>query len=259
MSAHNSILNIGRDVITLTGRNLIKYTRLPQLLVFSTIQPVMFMLLFTYVFGGALKTGTRDYISYLLPGILVQTVLFGSMQTGISLAEDLARGIIDRFRSLPMAQSAILAARTFTDVVRNLFVISLMTGVGFIIGFRIHHGIAHFLGGLCLVLLFGYAFSWISATIGLFVKDVETAQVAGFIWVFPLVFASSIFVPVQTMPSWLQAFAKHTPITATANSMRALTLGLPAGDYVQQALLWVAGLLVVFIPLAVYAYNKKKG
>ncbi len=247
------------DILAITQRNLIKYTRLPQLIIFSTIQPIMFMLLFTYVFGGAIKTSTGSYIAYLLPGILVQTVLFGSMQTGVSLAEDLSRGIIDRFRSLPITQSAILAARTLTDVVRNIFVIFLMTLVGFIVGFRIEHGVLHFLGGLLIVLCFGFAFSWISACIGLSVKDVETAQVAGFIWVFPLVFASSIFVPVDSMPSWLQVFAKHTPITATANAVRALTLGQPAGDFALQALLWIFGLLAVFIPLAVISYNKRKG
>ncbi len=254
------MFTIFSDTLAITQRNLVKYTRLPQLMVFSTIQPVMFMLLFTYVFGGAIRAsiGTANYISYLLPGIVVQTVLFGSMQTGVSLAEDLSRGIIDRFRSLPMTQSAILAARTFTDVVRNIFVITLMTLIGFVIGFRIEHGVLHYIAGMGIALGFGFAFSWISACIGMSVKDVETAQVAGFIWVFPLVFASSIFVPVKTMPVWLQTFARNTPITATANAVRALTLGAPAGEYVVRALAWIGLLLVIFIPLAVMAYHRRK-
>ncbi len=244
------------DIIAVTKRNLKHYTRLPQLIVFSTIQPIMFLLLFTYVFGGAIKTNTANYIVYLLPGIIVQTVLFGSMQTGISLAEDMTKGMIDRFRSLPMAPSALLAGRTLTDIIRNIFVMILMVIAGFIIGFRIEHGFFHFLLGFSLALLFGYAFSWIAATIGLAVKNVETAQVAGFIWIFPLVFASSIFVPVETMPVWLQAFAKHTPITITVNAVRALFLGQPYGTALWQSLLWIAAILAVFVSLAVYKYKK---
>lgn len=246
------------DTIAIIWRNLIQYRRLPQLIVFSTIQPVMFLLLFTYVFGGAIKTDFHNYISYLLPGIIVQTVLFGSMQTGIGLAADLQKGMIDRFRSLPMAHSAILAGRTITDTIRNIFVVVLMVAVGMIIGFRIEHGIPQFLLALLLTLVFGFAFSWISACIGMMVKDVETAQVAGFIWVFPLVFASSIFVPIESMPVWLQSFARHTPITATVDAVRALSLGQDAAPLIWPAVLWIAGLLLVFAPLAVYFYNKKQ-
>lgn len=246
------------DIIAIMRRNLIRYTRLPQLIVFSTIQPVMFMLLFTYVFGGAIQTDFHSYLAYLLPGILVQTVLFGSVQTGVSLAEDMSKAMIDRFRSLPMAHSAILAGRTLTDVVRNTFVIILMVLVGLAIGYRIAHGFLAFLLAIVLTLFFGFAFSWVAAAIGLLVKDVETAQVAGFVWIFPLVFASSIFVPISTMPTWLQAFAKHTPITATVNAVRALSLGQAAGTYIWQSLLWILGMLVVFVPLAVYSYNRKK-
>jgi ABC transporter DrrB family efflux protein len=251
------IANATSDIFAVTRRNLVKYTRLPQLVVFSTIQPVMFMLLFTYVFGGAIKSNFHSYLAYLLPGIIVQTVLFGSVQTGVSLAEDMTRGMIDRFRSLPMAHSAVLAGRTLTDVVRNAFVIVLIVTVGLIIGYRIEHGLGAFLLAVVLTLLFGFAFSWVSATIGLLVKDVETAQVAGFVWIFPLVFASSIFVPIETMPTWLQAFAKNTPITATVNAVRALSLGQASGTYIWYALLWIAALLVFFVPVAVYAYNRK--
>lgn len=244
------------DIAAMVKRNLIRYIRLPQLLVFSTIQPVMFLLLFAYVFGGAITTPGSNYINYLIPGIIVQTVIFGSTNTGIGLAEDLAKGIIDRFRSLPMARSAVLAGRTISDTFRNIFVVLLMVLVGFLIGFRLQGSILHALEALGLTLLFGFAFSWISAAIGMAVKNVETAQVAGFIWVFPLVFASSIFVPVATMPTWLQHFAKISPITVTVNTVRALTLNLPLTDDWWKALLWVGGILLVFIPLAVSKYRK---
>lgn len=244
------------DVTVMTKRNLLRYRRLPQLIVFSTIQPVMFVLLFAYVFGGAINIPGVSYINYLLPGILVQTVLFGSMQTGVGLADDMSRGMIDRFRSLPMARSAVLAGRTITESIRNIFVIALMVGVGYIIGFRVEHGIGQFLLAVLLTILFGFAFSWVSATIGLAVKNVETAQVAGFIWVFPLAFASSIFVPVQTMKSGLKVFAEHNPITYVVNVVRALSLGTPVGNDIWYALAWIFGLLIVFMPLAVHRYRK---
>lgn len=237
-------------------RNVIRYRRTPQLLVFSTIQPVMFLLLFTYVFGGAIATGASSYINFLLPGILVQTVLFGAMQTGIGLVDDLSKGMIDRFRSLPMARSAVLAGRTITDMLRNLFVIFLMTFVGFLIGFRIDHGFFHFLGAVLLMTLFGFAFSWVSATIGLAVKTPETAQVAGFIWVFPLAFGSSIFVPVASMSKVIRVFAEHNPITYVANTTRALTLGTPIGNNLWFALIWIAAIMLVFVPLGIRSYRK---
>jgi len=245
------------DIGVMTKRNMMSYVRLPQLLVFSTIQPVMFLLLFAYVFGGAINTPGTDYINFLIPGIIVQTVIFGSTMTGVGLASDLSKGMIDRFRSLPMARSAVLAGRTISDTIRNIFVVLLMTGVGYIIGFRFQGGFLHALEALAITVLFGFAFSWISATIGLLVREVETAQVAGFVWVFPLVFASSIFVPVESMPAWLEAFAKHSPITVTVNTVRALTLGhsVNSSDF-WQTLAWIAGMLIVFIPLAVYRYRK---
>jgi len=244
------------DIIVMTRRNLLRYRRLPQLLIFSSVQPVMFVLLFAYVFGGAIKTGSVNYISYLLPGILVQTVLFGSMQTGVGLAEDLTKGMIDRFRSLPMDRSAVLAGRTITESLRNVFVIILMTIVGIIIGFRIDHGLLNFVLAMLLTVFFGFAFSWVSATIGMAVKNVETAQVAGFIWVFPLAFASSIFVPVQTMSAGVRAFAEHNPVSYTVNVVRALSLGTPVGNDLWWALGWILGILIVFVPLAINRYRK---
>lgn len=244
------------DISVMTWRNLIRYRRIPQLLVFSTIQPVMFLLLFTYVFGGAIRTGTPDYIQFLLPGILVQTVLFGAMMTGVGLADDLTKGMIDRFRSLPMARSAVLAGRTITDMLRNLFVVLLMLVVGYLIGFRVQNGLFDLLAAVSLMLAFGFAFSWISATIGLAVKSVETTQVAGFIWVFPLAFGSSIFVPTQTMAKGIRIFAEHNPITYTANAVRALLLGLPVGNNVWYSLGWIAAILAVFIFLGVRQYRR---
>lgn len=246
------------DILAITGRNLRMYTRLPQLLVFSTIQPVMFVLLFTYVFGGAISTSTPGihYIQFLLPGVFIQTVVFGSTQTGVGLADDLSRGIIDRFRSLPMARSAVLAGRTLCDTVRNLFVVGLMTSVGTLIGFRFQAGLVRALGALSLAVLLGFAFSWISAFIGLAVRQTEAVQVAGFVWLFPLIFASSAFVPLQTMPGWLQAFAKVSPITVSVDAVRALTQGGPFVASLLQSLGWILAILAVFVPLAVQRYRR---
>ncbi len=249
------------DILTITWRNMLRYVRLPQLLVFSTIQPVMFLLLFNFVFGGAIPVGEIDYTTYLLPGIFAQVVLFGSVQTGVGLAEDLSRGMIDRFRSLPMARSAVLAGRTLSDVVRNAFVVLLMTGVGYLLGFRFQGGFLAALGAIGLILLLGLAFSWLSAFVGLTVKDTETAQAAGFLFVFPFIFASSAFVPVETMPGWLQVFVRWQPVTNIIDAVRALTLGgLPGRDTtteVLQALAWVAVMLLVFVPLSVRRYRRR--
>src|SRR3989344_6273799 len=243
------------DIWVMTMRNLVRYVRLPQLLIFSTIQPVMFLLLFAYVFGGAINTGL-NYINFLIPGIIVQTVIFGSTQTGVGLADDLSRGLIDRFRSLPMARSAVLAGRTITEILRNVFVLFLMTIVGYFIGFRIENGFGNFLLAMSITLLFGFAFSWISAAIGLSVKNVETAQTAGFIWIFPPAFASSIFVPIETMKSATRVFAEHNPITYVTNSVRALILGTPLGENLWYSLIWIGAILLVFVPLAVDRYRK---
>jgi ABC transporter DrrB family efflux protein len=248
------------DAAAMTKRNLYRYIRVPTLLLFSTIQPVMFVLLFTYVFGGAIQVpGVDRYIDYLMAGILAQTVVFGSTQTGVGLAEDMSRGMVDRFRSLPMARSAVLAGRTLSDTVRNLFVVSLMLVVGTLVGFRFHAGVVPALGAVGLALAFGLAFSWISALIGLSVRDVESAQAAGFVWVFPLVFASSAFVPVASMPGWLQGFAKANPITNTVDALRVLCLGGPTVRPVLQAVAWIAGILLVFVPLAVNRYRRAAG
>jgi ABC transporter DrrB family efflux protein len=246
-----------RDTLAVAGRNLIAYRRVPQLLVFSTIQPVIFVLMFRYVFGGAidLKGLPFPYVDFLMPGIFVQTTVFGSLAAGIGLATDLKSGLLERFRSLPMARSAVLAGRTIADLVRNVFVVTLMVIVGFLVGFQYHTNAFLFLCGLLLLLLFGYMLSWIFATVGLLVGDPETAQAAAFPVLAPLVFASSAFVQVEKMPGWLQVFASHQPVTQTVDAARALMLGGPTAEHVVPAILWCVGIIAVFGPLAVRRYR----
>lgn len=247
------------NTFEIVKRNVKRNFRIPQLLVFSSIQPVIFLLLFNFVFGGAVTSGSDvEYINFLLPGILAQTALFGAIQTGVGLAEDLDKGVIDRLRSLPIARYAVLAGRTLADSVRNIFVIILMSTVGFMLGFRFQEGFVKFALGLALVVVFAFAFSWVSAVIGMLLKDSETVQVAGFLWVFPLVFASAVFVPVETMPSWLQVFARNQPVTQVVEAVRHLTQGgVPNGsEYIWHTLLWVVGIIAVFAPLSVWLYRK---
>ena len=255
----------------ITGRNNMRVLRIPSLILFSTVQPVMFLLLFNFVFGGAITTGTPagsdQYINWLIPGILVQTAVFGATATALGLTEDLGAGVIDRFRSLPMARSAVLTGRTIADLVRNTFVYILMLFVGFLMGWRFEQGVPKMLLGVAMALLFGYAFSWVMATIGLAVKTPEAAQSAGFLPIFPLVFASSVFVPVESMPEWLQGFAANQPITVLANTARSLMipeealapLGLDQGTLIWQSLAWIVTITAVFAPLAVRQYKKAVG
>ena len=244
------------DSWEITKRNVRRNFRLPRLLVFSSIQPVMFLLLFNFVFGGAVSGGGNSdiYINFLLPGILVQTALFGAIQTGVGLAEDMQKGVVDRFRSLPMSRVAHMAGRVMADALRNLIVLALMTGVGVLIGFDFKNGALLAGAAYLLSVLFGFAFSWIASLFGMLTQDAETAQVLGFLWTFPLVFASGIFVPVQTMPGWLQAFANNQPVTHAAHAVRSLTQGGEM-DAVWKTLLWVVGILIVFIPVSVMRYR----
>ena len=244
------------DALVLTRRNLVHYVRIPSLIVFSTVTPVMFVVLFGYVFGGAIDIPGFSYIDYLMPGIFVQTVAFGAMQTGIGLAEDMSKGMVDRLRSLPMARSAVLVGRTGADTIRNLVVVGLMAGVGLLIGFRFHNGPVGAVAGLGLVVLFSHAFSWISATIGLSLGSVESAQSSGLVWVFPLTFASSTFVPVETMPGWLETFARVNPVTHVVDALRALFLGGPAVGPVLWSLGWIAAILIVFVALSVNRFRR---
>jgi ABC transporter DrrB family efflux protein len=248
-----------RDGYVVAGRNMRHFFRQPQLLLFSTVQPIMFVLLFSYVFGGAiggsLPAGV-SYIDFLLPGILIQSTAFRATQTAIGLSEDMKRGVIDRFRSMPMARSAVLAGRTLADLVRTIFVIAIMLAVGYAIGFRFGQGIPEAIASVLVVAAFGFALSWIFAYVGLIAKGPEAAQSAGFVAIFPLVFASSIFVPVDTMPSWLQTIADISPVTAAADAARALALGGDVWDPLWQVVAWVTGILLVFIPLCVRKYRR---
>jgi ABC transporter DrrB family efflux protein len=247
------------DAGVVSIRNLRHFIREPDLLVFSTIQPIMFVLLFTYVFGGAISHSLPSgvsYIDYLLPGILIQSVTFRASQTAIGLADDLKLGVIDRFRSMPMARSAVLVGRTAADLLRNVLIILLMIAVGYIIGFRFHGGIAQAIACVALVSAFGLALSWIFAFVALSVRSPEAAQSAGFVVLFPLVFASSVFVPVSSMPDWLRAFAKISPVTLSANASRSLSLNHGTPSSLGGALAWIAGLLVVFTVLSVWRYRK---
>jgi ABC transporter DrrB family efflux protein len=245
------------DALVLTKRQLLQIPRIPEELVFATIQPIMFVLLFRYVFGGAIQVSGTTYVNYLMAGIFTQTVIFGSTTTGIGLANDLQRGLVDRFRSLPMAKSAVLTGRTISDLVRNTFVVFIMWIVGLLVGFRPEGNAFSWLAAVGLLLLTSFAFSWISATIGLSVSSVEAAQSAGFIWLFPLTFASSAFVPTSNMPPWLKAFANHQPVSLVVNAVRGLLLNQPDAATIWQALAWCAGILVIFIPLAVRAYGRR--
>ena len=244
------------DTLTIAQRNLITLRRVPQLLIFSTIQPVIFVLLFRYVFGGAIHVPGVPYVDFLMPGVFAQTVAFGSMNTAIGLAADVNTGLIERFRSLAMARSAVLAGRTLADAVRNVLVVVLMAAVGFAVGFRVHTNVFAFLGALALLVLFGYALSWVFAAVGLGVGDPETAQAAAFPLMAPLVFASSAFVPVATMPGWLQPFAENQPLSVVVSASRDLVLGGATATHVLQALAWCAAILAVAAPLAVHRYRR---
>ncbi|MCW3067915.1 MAG: Transport permease protein [Solirubrobacterales bacterium] len=247
------------DAGVVTARNLRHFVRQPQLLIFSTIQPIMFVLLFVYVFGGAVKGSLPKGISYadfLLPGIFVQSVAFRATQTAIGLAEDLDRGVVDRFRSMPMARSAVLLGRTLADLARNVLIIALMIGVGYLVGFTFRAGVLQAIGCIAVVAAFGFALSWIFAFVALTVRGAEAAQAAGFVVIFPLVFASSVFVPLATMPGWLQSFSRVSPVTLTANAARSYALSPGTPSSLGEAAAWIGGLLLVFIPLCVWRYRR---
>jgi ABC transporter DrrB family efflux protein len=247
-------------VAVITGRNLRRLVRVPTLLVFATVQPVLFVLLFTYAFGGAVHVpGTARYIDYLLPGIFVLAIGFGASQTGVAIAEDLATGMIDRFRSLPISGAAVLAGRVTADALRNLFVVLLMTGIGAAVGFRFHAGPALAVAAVGLAVATGAAFSWLNLLLGLAVRDPESAGLAGIFPVVILFFTSSVLVPVATMPGWLQAFARANPVTVITAALRALCLGGATTRPVTEAAAWLAALLAVTIPAAVVRYRHATG
>jgi ABC-2 type transport system permease protein len=244
------------DSRVMARRQLRKILRRPMYVVYLFVQPVIFVLLFRYVFGGAINTGRVSYVNYLMPGIIVMTAIFGALTTGLGLTEDLKAGVVDRFRSLPIARSAVLLGRTAADLVTNTLTLIVMLLIGLAVGFRPGQPVYEVVLAFGLVLAFAYVFSWISAFIGLTVRDPETAQSVGFIWVFPLVFASSAFVPTSSMPGVVHTFADLNPVTLTVNAARALMIG--HGDLLGPTLgtlAWLVGLLLVFVPLAVRAFR----
>jgi ABC transporter DrrB family efflux protein len=247
------------DTLVLAERNLVRLPRAPELLLAFTVQPIMFVLLFRYVFGGAITTPGYTYVDFLIPGIIVQNIAFGGFVTALGLNEDMHKGLIDRFRSLPMSRAAVLAGRTMADIVTNTLSMTILLITGIIIGFSFHTDALHVLAGIGLLILFGYAFSWVFAFLGLLVSTPEAANSVGFIAVFPLTFISSAFVPVASMPTVLQDFAKVNPFTIVVNAVRSLWLGAPAGNYVWGAVVWSVVIIAVFAPLAVGRYRRAAG
>ena len=247
------------DTLVITERNLIRLPRAPELLLAFTVQPIMFVLLFRYVFGGAIRTPGVPYVEFLLPGIIVQTIAFGGFVTAIGLNDDVHKGLIDRFRSLPMARPAVLAGRTSADIITNALAMAILIITGVIIGFSFHAPVLHVIAGILLLLLFGYVFSWVFAFVGLVASTPESANSIGFIAIFPLTFISSAFVPPASMPAALHWFADVNPFSKVVNATRALWLGLPAGDNVWLSVVWSVAIMAVFAPLAVGRYRRQAG
>ncbi len=245
------------DTLTLARRNLLVWMRVPAYIVFTVIQPVMFVLLFAYVFGGAIPVQgvPGGYVEFLLPGIIAQTAAFASFGTAIALAQELKKGVIDRLRSMPMARSAVLAWLV-ADTARMLLTILIIVGVGYGVGFSFLNGAVAAVAMVLLATVFGLAICLIAAYTGLAIGDEESVQAFGLIWLFPLTFVSSAFVPIATMPGWLQAFAKNQPVTYVVDTMRALALGGPVEANLLKSIAWLAGIFIVFGPLAVRAYRR---
>jgi ABC-2 type transport system permease protein len=247
------------DTLIIAERNLIRLPRAPELLLAFTVQPIMFVLLFRYVFGGAIRTPHFTYVDFLIPGIIVQNIAFGGFVTALGLNEDVHKGLIDRFRSLPMARPAVLAGRTISDIVTNALSMGILLITGVIIGFSFHASVIDAVAGALLLLLFGYAFSWFFAWVGLLTSTPESANSVAFIAVFPLTFISSAFVPVNSMPSALRAFANVNPFTIVVDAMRHLWLGAPAHNSVWGAVVWSFVIVLIFSPLAVARYRRAAG
>jgi ABC transporter DrrB family efflux protein len=245
------------DTLVIAERNLVRLPRAPELLIAFTVQPIMFVLLFRYVFGGAIHVPNGNYADFLIPGIIVQNIAFGGFVTALGLNEDVHKGLIDRFRSLPMARAAVLAGRTLADVVTNTLSMVVLVVTGLIIGFSFHTSVLHVIAGVGLLVVFGYAFSWVFAFLGLLVNSPESANSVGFIAVFPLTFISSAFVPVHSMPAVLRAFANVNPFTLIVDAIRYLWIGYPAaGNNVWGAFVWALVVMGVFAPLAVARYRR---
>jgi ABC transporter DrrB family efflux protein len=244
------------DTLTITRRNLIVWYRVPAYIFFSVVQPVIFVLLFRYVFGGAIPIHGTSYVQFLLPGIIGQTAAFASFGTAIALAQELQKGVIDRLRSMPMARSAVLAGRLVADTVRMLITILIIVAVGYVVGFRFTNGFVPAIAMIVLATVFGLAICCIAAYTGLAIGDEESVQSFGLIWLFPLTFVSSAFVPIATMPGWLQAFANNQPVTFVINAMRSLAIGGPVQANLLKSIAWLIAIFVVFAPLSVRAYKR---
>jgi ABC-2 type transport system permease protein len=263
-----SVLSATGDALVVAKRNLIKIKRVPDLLVFTTLSPIMFVLLFAYVFGGAIDQagGGSAYREFLIAGIFAQTVIFGATITGAGLAEDVKKGIIDRFRSLPMSPGAVLAGRTLSDVANNVIVVTVMSLTGLIVGWRIRTSFWEGLLGFVLLLVFAYAISWVMAWVGMLVPSPEVVNNASFIVIFPLTFLANTFVQIDTMPRPLQVFAQWNPVSAVTQAARTLFGNIPAGTPkptvwtlqhpIVYTLIWAVGVLVVFVPLANWQYRR---
>jgi ABC transporter DrrB family efflux protein len=247
------------DTLVLAKRSLLRIPRQPDLLLGFTVQPIMFVLLFVYVFGGAIDTPGLDYVDFLMPGIIVQSMVFGGFVTALGLAEDLKKGLIDRFRSLPMSRAAVLTGRTLADIATNVLQLVVMLAVGIAVGFDFKTSIPEILAGIALLLLIGYAFSWVFALIGLVASSPEASNAFGFTILFPVTFVSSAFVPVDSMPSWLQPVAEHNPFTTMVDATRALFVDTPAGNDVWLSVVWSVGIVAVFGFLAVWRYRRSVG
>jgi ABC transporter DrrB family efflux protein len=245
------------DTVTLNRREFLIWLRNPAFIFFTVIQPVMFVLLFRYVFGGAIPVHVPGgYVDYLMPGIIAQSAAFASFATAISLARQLQKGVIDRFRAMPMARSAVLLGRLTADTARLVLTLLVILGVGYAVGFRFHDGVVPAAVMMLLGVALGITICTISAYVGLAIKDEESVSSFGLVWLFPLSFVSSAFVPVQKMPGWLQAFAKNQPVTIVIDEMRSLALGGPLALHAWQSAVWLIGIVAVFVPLAVRAYRR---
>lgn len=246
------------DAALLGQRNLRRMLRSPDLLFYALFQPVIFILLFAYVFGGAIAVPGGNYLQFLLPGIFVQIVVFGSVAaTAIGVAQDMERGVMDRFRSLPMTDSSVLMGRQFSEIVRNVISIVVMVAVGLLLGFRFHGNLTQTIAGFGLLLLFGFAFSWLAALIGLASGSTEAAQSAGMLWLFPFTFVSSAFVPTSTMPAWLRLYASHSPISALVDTLRAWFGGYADGARPLESAAWCMVIIAIFMPLAIARYRRR--
>jgi ABC transporter DrrB family efflux protein len=255
----SSLQYAASDTLVLAKRSILRIRRQPDLLIGFTVQPIMFVLLFVYVFGGAIETGNLDYVDFLIPGIIVQSMVFGGFVTALGLSEDLKKGLIDRFRSLPMWGPAVLSGRILADVGTNVIQLVVMFVVGIAAGFRFHTEVPQIVAGIALLLLFGYAFSWVFAFIGLTASSPEASNAYGFTILFPVTFVSSAFVPPETMPSWLEPVAEHNPFTTMVDAARALFVDTPAGNDIWLAIVWALVITAVFGALSIWRYRQAVG